>query len=442
MARLPLVSLSYAEGTAAIRETGGAATFVRRAFNDLAGFITGWALFLDYLIVIALAALVLPHYFGLAIGWDAIDTSPGTRSSQSQSSSESSSRAYVAARGSTAGIGVAAFDLVTQLLLVVLGFAFLFSPHALTQGVSLGALAVLARDRVRAAARDARLHGSRDRREPRRGDATPGRAAAAEPVRRRSALVVVVYVAIALVGPAGVPGARRLDTALGDDVARRAADGHRRRARRTPSRAGFVHAFASSSGITGAFILLAAATTSISGFGRLAYSLGEHGQLPRVFGRLHRRTLVAPQSLLAAGRDLRPRSSCSAAARPAVTTFLASLFSFGVLLAFTAAQLAVIRLRYTEPELPAPVQGAVQRALRGARFRSRRSSARSRTFAIWIVAMARIPLRATRARLARDRPRLYFVVRHERGGGPVRARRLHRRAGRAGDGVPRGSSCR
>ena len=47
-----LVSLSYAEGTTALPETGGAATFVRRAFNDPAGFITGWALFLDYLIVI------------------------------------------------------------------------------------------------------------------------------------------------------------------------------------------------------------------------------------------------------------------------------------------------------------------------------------------------------------------------------------------------------
>src|SRR5437773_3693488 len=52
-----LVSLSYAEGTAAIRETGGAATFVRIAFNDFWGFVTGWALFLDYLIVIALSAL-------------------------------------------------------------------------------------------------------------------------------------------------------------------------------------------------------------------------------------------------------------------------------------------------------------------------------------------------------------------------------------------------
>ena len=52
-----IVSLSYAEGTTAIPETGGAATFVRRAFNDLAGFLTGWALFLDYLIGILFVAL-------------------------------------------------------------------------------------------------------------------------------------------------------------------------------------------------------------------------------------------------------------------------------------------------------------------------------------------------------------------------------------------------
>src|SRR5213596_785876 len=72
-----LVALSYAEGTTAIPETGGAATFVRRAFNDPAGFLTGWALFLDYLIVIALAALFMPHYLGLALGIDSIARHPG-----------------------------------------------------------------------------------------------------------------------------------------------------------------------------------------------------------------------------------------------------------------------------------------------------------------------------------------------------------------------------
>src|SRR5436305_5248353 len=64
-----VVSVSYAEGTAAIPEVGGAATFVRRAFNDPAGFLTGWALFLDYLIVIALTGLFSAHYFGNAVGW-------------------------------------------------------------------------------------------------------------------------------------------------------------------------------------------------------------------------------------------------------------------------------------------------------------------------------------------------------------------------------------
>ena len=71
-----VVALSYAEGTTELRETGGAATFVRRAFNDLAGFIAGWALFLDYLIVTALAALFLPHYLGHAVGVTALDSRP------------------------------------------------------------------------------------------------------------------------------------------------------------------------------------------------------------------------------------------------------------------------------------------------------------------------------------------------------------------------------
>ena len=52
-----LVSLSYAEGVSAVPETGGGAMLVRRAFNDPAGFFTGWLLLLDYVVVIALAAL-------------------------------------------------------------------------------------------------------------------------------------------------------------------------------------------------------------------------------------------------------------------------------------------------------------------------------------------------------------------------------------------------
>ena len=108
-----IVALSYAEGTAAIPETGGAATFVRRAFNDLFGFLTGWALFLDYLIVIALSTLFLPHYLGTALGVDALRDSPvgrrrrrrGHRSRSRPSGSSRRSQLH------SAGIVVAGLDL-------------------------------------------------------------------------------------------------------------------------------------------------------------------------------------------------------------------------------------------------------------------------------------------------------------------------------------------
>src|ERR671935_2601181 len=134
-----VVTLSYAEGTTTIGETGGAATFVRVAFNDLAGFMTGWVLFLDYLIVIALSALFLPQYLGaaLSVGW--LDRKPGD---------VLVAVGVVVAIGAVRllrrpslyllGIVVAVVGLVTQLLLVGLGFALLFSGDALTKGTSLG----------------------------------------------------------------------------------------------------------------------------------------------------------------------------------------------------------------------------------------------------------------------------------------------------------------
>jgi basic amino acid/polyamine antiporter, APA family len=117
-------------------------------------------------------------------------------------------------------------------------------------------------------------------------------------------------------------------------------------------------------GLTGALVLLSAATTSISGFGRLAYSLGEHGQLPPAFGRLHRRTLVSPESVVAACViAIALLVGTSFLTNP--VTFLASLFSFGVLLAFTAAQLAVVRLRRKQPDLRRPFRVPLNVRVRG-----------------------------------------------------------------------------
>src|SRR5213593_5247642 len=376
-----LVSLSYAEGTAAIRETGGAATFVRIAFNDFWGFVTGWVLFLDYLIVIALSALFLPHYVAGAFftkvhrPWD-----------------------VVIGCGVIAGIAVvrlvhrtrlhrwalivALIDLMTQLLLVALGFALLFSTHALTTGTSLGTtptwhsiafavpLAMLAYTGLETVANLAE--------EARR----PGRDLPRS-VFSAIGLVVILYVAIAVVGLSAFPAEH--GTLLGSNWIRAPLVGIVTQIRdQVPGYLGDpLQVFV---GLSGALILLTAATTSISGFGRLAYSLGEHGQLPRRYGMLRARTLVAPQSIVSAALiSIALLVVTAPLAHPVL--FLASLFSFGVLLAFTAAQLAVIKLRFSEPSRRRPYR--VPLTVRGVPVPSAVGAVL--TFAVWVIAIATHP---------------------------------------------------
>jgi basic amino acid/polyamine antiporter, APA family len=357
-----VVALSYAEGTASIRETGGAATFVRVAFNDFAGFLTGWVLFLDYLIVIALSALFFPHYLGLALGIDAIARHPGdVISACVLIALIGVSRLTRRTKLYTFGIAVALLDLVTQVLLVILGFALLFSGSALTRGLSLGTspswhaiafavpLAMLAYTGLETVANLAE--------EVRR----PGRDLPRSLFSAISA-VVVIYVLIALVGLSAFP-APHGTTALGTDWVRAPLMGIVSAVQlHVPH--WFGNVLRVYVGLTGALVLLSAATTSISGFGRLAYSLGEHGQLPPAFGRLHRRTLVSPESVVAACViAIALLVGTSFLTNP--VTFLASLFSFGVLLAFTAAQLAVVRLRRKQPDLRRPFRVPLNVRVRG-----------------------------------------------------------------------------
>jgi APA family basic amino acid/polyamine antiporter len=82
-----------------------------------------------------------------------------------------------------------------------------------------------------------------------------------------------------------------------------------------------------------------------------------------VFGRLHRRTLVSPASVVAAAAIAIALLIGTSFTR--AVPFLASLFSFGVLLAFTAAQLAVIRLRRVKPEMRRPFRVPLNMRVRG-----------------------------------------------------------------------------
>src|SRR6266568_1699493 len=220
---------------------------------------------------------------------------------------------------------VAMVDLATQLLIIALGLALLFSPHALTRGTSLGhspswhdiafalPLAMLAYTGLETIANLAEETRRPGRTLPRSLFSSIG-------------LTVLLYVAIAIVGLSAFPAEH--GTLLGSNWLRAPLVGVAAQIRaQVPSFIGYpVQVFV---GLSGALILLTAATTSISGFGRLAYSLGEHGQLPRKFGMLRQRTLVAPQSIVAAAA-IAIALLAGTAVLPHPVFFLASLFSFGV----------------------------------------------------------------------------------------------------------------
>src|SRR5262249_54523641 len=117
-------------------------------------------------------------------------------------------------------------------------------------------------------------------------------------------------------------------------------------------------------GLTGAGILLAAATTSISGVGRVVYPLGRHQMLPHAFGTFARRSTLPPAAILGAAVVSIAMVIVSASVGRE-TRFLASLYSFGVLITFAIAQAAVVKLRFSEPDLPRPYVVPLNVRIRG-----------------------------------------------------------------------------
>jgi APA family basic amino acid/polyamine antiporter len=380
-----VVSLSYAEGTAAIPETGGAATFVRRAFNDLAGFITGWALFLDFLIVMALSALFVPHYLGAALSAPSLRQSPWDAIlGCGVIAVVCGIRLFRHTRLHAGALGIALLDLVVQAVLVVLGIGFLLSPETLVHGLGFASgqdwgdvafalpLAMLAYTGLETAANLAE-----EAREP--GRTLP------RSLFTAIGLVVVVTVLIAGIGLSAYP-VENGETALGTQWLEAPLVGVA--AAFDGSLPWFlVDALRVAVGISGALILVGAATTSVSGITRLTYSLAEHGQLPREFARFERRALVSSEAILIASGlaiALILVTEFGANGDPA---FLAGIYSFGVLIAFTAAQLAVIKLRISKPELERPFRARPDVTIRGARVPLAPLVGAPLTFAIWVLAL-------------------------------------------------------
>ena len=268
--------------------------------------------------MIALSTLFLPHYLGAALDlpgladspWDVIiavaviATIAGVRLARH-------SRLY------TAGIVVAGLDLATQLLLVVLGLALLFSPDALTNGhlarnrarrwddlafaLPLALLAYTGLETVANLAEETRQPG---RTLPRSLFSAIG-------------LVVAITALIAVVGLSAFP-VEDGRTALGDEWLRAPIAGIVD-ALGDPLPDGLAVGLRVYVGLTGALVLLAAATTSITG---LHAARPQPRRARSASARL--RAPEPPDAGLAAGDRRRrgdlDRDSSSAPASPATTS--------------------------------------------------------------------------------------------------------------------------
>jgi APA family basic amino acid/polyamine antiporter len=349
-----LTAMTYAEGAGVHQERGGSAVFARHAFNELVSFIAGWAIVLDYTILVAVTALTVPSYLaafwapigrgGLeiavalgVIAFVAVDNLTGVR-----------------ARRLRRRILVTGVDLVIQASVIVLGLLLAFHPDHLKASIHLGTaptvsdllfalpIAVIAFTGLEAAASLA-------------GEVRASPREVRRLIGPGAAVIVTIYVGIALVGVGALPVDHGM-TALGQTHIKAPVLG----IVSVYKPAWVADLLKYAVAIGGSLGLVAAAGSSMLGVSRVGYSLATNRQIPSSIGRLHERwgtpyVVVAATALGAAALVL-----------PTDLELLVGIYAFGAMLAFTIAHVAVITLRFREPDRPRQYRIPLSIPLRGA----------------------------------------------------------------------------
>src|SRR5436190_14127979 len=133
-----LNAMTYVEGASLHQERAGSTVFARYAFNELVSFVAGWAVLLDYVILLALTSFSATNYLGAF--WHRFGD--GTL----EVAVAMGILAYVAIRNIMGFSGRRAerilvlvlADGALQILMIVLGLALFFDVDALTNQIDLG----------------------------------------------------------------------------------------------------------------------------------------------------------------------------------------------------------------------------------------------------------------------------------------------------------------
>ena len=278
-----LTVLTYVEGNSLHPERGGASVFARYALNELWSFVTGWAILLDFLIVMAIGALTASGY--LAVFWDAADDSG------IQLAIAGGVLAWVAYsnfRGQTAERYrfVLRLMLLSALLFAAIVAIGLFQFHdfdALVDSVELGespSWESLVFSVVVAGAALAGIESASGL----AGELRVGRAGLRRVVAVGAIGVLVMFVGMSLVAVLALP-IEGGETALGDEYLHAPVVGVVSQFDPEWLRETLRYVV----GGVGALVLVQAVNGQMLGIGRLVYSLGTHRQIPSLVSRLHRR---------------------------------------------------------------------------------------------------------------------------------------------------------
>jgi APA family basic amino acid/polyamine antiporter len=335
-----LTAMTFSEGAGMFRERGGSAVFARYAFNELVSFVAGWAIVLDYTILIAVTALTVPAY--LSAFWGPIDRGPleiivalGVILAVLADNVTG-----ISARRIRRRIFVTIADLALQAIVVILGVALALHPHRLTETIHLGGgssvrdlafalpIAIVAFTGLEAAASLS-------------GEVAGNQRSLKRLVVPGSAVIVLVYVGISLVGVWALPVHHGV-TALGTTHIKAPVLGVVEAFRPTWVADVLKYLVA----IGGAAGLAAAASSGMLGVSRVGYSLATNRQIPSAVGRLHPRW--GTPYVIMGGAAL----AAAALVLPTDLELLIGIYAFGALLSFTIAHVSVIALRFREPRRP------------------------------------------------------------------------------------------
>jgi basic amino acid/polyamine antiporter, APA family len=349
-----VTAMTYVEGSSLHPERGGSTVFARYAFNELVSFVAGWAILLDYIILIAVTAYSATQY--LRTFWAPLghhDEALGLALAFIALVVLSNIRGFGGRRARRVGFLVAG-DLVMQTFIVVLGLVLFFSPDVLLDPIHVGTAPKWS-DLVFALTVAVIAFTSLESASGLAGEVRISRRGLKQMMASGAATVAFVYVGIALVAVTALP-VHGTHTELADRFVNAPMIGIVSHVHPHWLEQVLRYSVAALASVT----LVAAANSAMLGLSRLAYSLSTNRQIPSGLGRLHpvRSTpyvLIIIAGVIAAGLVV-----------PEDLDFLVGIYAFGATLAFTIAHLSIWRLRYSEPERDRPYRVPLSVRLRGA----------------------------------------------------------------------------